>query len=122
MTDTYTRDELDAAVAAAYEAAAENITSRAWPDEWKWTASVIADAIRDLTPADAFAALAERDRRMKAEGMREAVGIAKNFAKQETGPLLQRRLAGCGVSVSGSARRRIAVRIAADIIDRMDGN
>lgn len=70
--------ERDALVAAAYEAAAK---------------SVVVDGgmvynqylIRALTPADAQDALAARDRRMKAEGMREATALCAQ-AEQTTHP------------------------------------
>ena len=50
-----------------------------------------------------------------AAAMMEAAEIALSIARQETGPLLKRRLSGSGVAIAGSARRRAAVRIAAKI-------
>lgn len=64
---TQERDAALALVAAAYEAASD----------YAWSACIMcgdtdARAIRALTPADALAAQAARDERMRAEGAREA--------------------------------------------------
>lgn len=111
------RDEARAQVAMAYEAAASHYENGfpAWD-----TFSQFTRECRALTPADASAALAARDAAMRNEGRRQAAEIARDDAKSETGVILNRRLAGIGVPVAASARRRQAIRTALRILSTLE--
>ena len=72
-------DLADAAVAAAYEAAAE-LARKCWHDpESEFSDAYVPDAIHALTPADAKAALEAVRREAKAEALREAAGSCDTF-------------------------------------------
>ena len=82
MTDTYTHEDVLAAVAEAYEKAINAVRQDARNGDLSDGAAQWAiDTIRALTPADAIAALEERDKRMKAEGRAEGLREAAEIAK-----------------------------------------
>ena len=109
---TAERDEARAQMAAILSRLAEDMDNG-----WSYIAG---NHVRALTPADATAALAARDAAMRNEGRRQAAEIARDDAKSETGVILNRRLAGIGVPVAASARRRQAVRTAHRILAALE--
>lgn len=65
-------DATAALIAAAYEVAASEAEEH---EHFAKGFECVGSCIRALTPANAVAAQAARDRRMRAEGMREALGV-----------------------------------------------
>lgn len=98
ITDTdveYIRlDVAQAMVAAAYEAAAKYASGYAQGFADPWVVKhfgLVSGDIRALTPADAQAALDRRDRKMRAEGMREAADVCTRLALDDASFIIRSR-------------------------------
>lgn len=104
------RAEVDALVAAAYEAAA-NVAD----DEGNWHGRAIADRIRSITPADARAAL---DRKI-ARAVQTALEMAVSKAEKRTAPIINKAYSATEIAraIADDAR---AIRVE-DVLARVEG-
>jgi len=125
MTEsTYTQADLDAAVAAALEGAAECVQlmsgSPRMSSQWRWGCFHAAYKIGKLRP-DASATLEARDRAKVAEGMRRAADIAFGMARTVEHPDEELGLTLRGRRMLDPAKVADAIRAEAEKMERGEG-